>query len=163
MPERPSWDAYFMGIAYAVAARGTCDRKRVGAVLVAPRSRAILSTGYNGAPRGLPHCDEVGHQLVLMGERRSCVRTVHAEANAVAQAAWTGTPLSGATAYVTVLPCPDCAKLLINAGVREVVVDESYDSRSSLGDSKAILESVEAPGLRPLINLRFLGRPEPPK
>lgn len=137
---RPSWDHYFMAIARQVATRATCDRKLVGAVLV--RDRQILSTGYNGSPRNLPHCDEAGHLLVDVGWRQSCFRTVHAEANAVAQAARVGVRVEGATAYVTVTPCPDCAKLLINAGITRVVIGGEYDSKATVFDSVTLL--VEA-------------------
>ena len=103
---RPNWDDYFMDIAFAVAERSTCDRAHVGAVLV--RDRRILTTGYNGAPAGLPHCDEVGH-LIVDGH---CVRALHAEQNAIIQAALHGISIQGATAYVTHQPAS--AKMLIN-------------------------------------------------
>lgn len=116
-----------MEIAATIAKRATCDRKHVGAVIV--RDKMILSTGYNGSPRGLPHCDDVGHDLREMGGRQSCVRTVHAESNAVAQAARSGVSIEGATLYVTACPCLDCAKLVINAGIIRVVYGEFYGSR----------------------------------
>lgn len=121
---RPNWDDYFMEIGKVVASRATCDRKHVGAVVVSP-DHQILSTGYNGSPPGAPHCDDAGHELV----DGHCVRTVHAEANAVAQAARNGVPIQGATIYTTASPCYDCAKLVTNAGIRKVVFDEQYDSR----------------------------------
>jgi dCMP deaminase len=117
---RPSWDEYFLQIAFTVAQRSTCDRAHVGCVLV--RDRRILTTGYNGAPAGLPHCDEVGHLLV----DGHCVRTLHAEQNALIQAALHGVGTEGATAYVTHQPCLTCAKMLINAGVRRVVYAGNY-------------------------------------
>lgn len=117
---RPSWDAYFLDIAFAIATRSTCDRAHVGAVLV--RDRRILCTGYNGAPAGLPHCDDVGH-LIIDGH---CVRTLHAEQNALIQAALHGVSTAGATAYVTHQPCLTCAKMLINAGVKRVVYAGNY-------------------------------------
>ncbi len=119
-PRRPSWDEYFVQIAFTVAQRSTCDRAHVGCVLV--RDRRILTTGYNGAPAGLPHCDDVGH-LLIDGH---CVRTLHAEQNALIQAALHGVGTEGATAYVTHQPCLTCAKMLINAGVRRVVYAGNY-------------------------------------
>lgn len=117
---RPSWDEYFVGIARQAASRATCKRKQVGAVLV--RDRAILSTGYNGSVRGLPHCIDDGCVM----EDGHCVATVHAEANAIAQAAKHGARIDGATCYVTASPCWGCAKLLLNAGVIRVVYGEEY-------------------------------------
>ena len=118
--ERVSWDEYFMNIAKAVATRSTCPRKFVGAVIV--RDKTILSTGYNGSVRGLPHCDEVGHMM----EDDHCVRTIHAEANAVIQAAVHGTRIEGATLYVTASPCWSCFKMVANAGIRKIVFGEFY-------------------------------------
>lgn len=129
-----------MKIAYDVATRGTCDRKNVGAVIVL--NRAILSTGYNGAPRGLPHCDDVGHEMV----DGHCVRTVHAEANAIAQAARNGVAINGADIYTTASPCYDCFKLLINAGIRRVVYGEFYASR--YGASKQVLTLAKKAGIK---------------
>lgn len=120
MTDRKSWDEYFIGIARAVAERATCDRKHVGAVLV--RDRQIVATGYNGSVRGQPHCDDAGH-LMVDGH---CVRTVHAEMNALVQAARTGAAVEGSTLYVTAFPCHLCAKLLANAGVVRVVFAEAY-------------------------------------
>ena len=118
--DRPSWHSYFLQIATAVAARSTCDRARVGCVLV--RDRRILTTGFNGAPAGLPHCDNIGH-LMTDGH---CVRTVHAEANSIVQAALHGVTTVGATAYITHFPCLACAYLLANAGIRQVVFQDAY-------------------------------------
>jgi dCMP deaminase len=120
MSERHDWDHYFMEVAQVVATRATCDRKHVGAVLV--RDRIILSTGYNGSIRGLPHCDEVGHMM----EDGHCVATIHAEANAVIQAARNGGALLGATIYTTASPCWPCFKLVANAGIRRIVYGEFY-------------------------------------
>ena len=117
---RLPWDEYFMSIAQVVASRSTCDRKHVGAVIV--RDRTILSTGYNGSVRGLPHCDEVGHLM----ENGHCVRTVHAEANAVAQAARNGVRIDGSEIYVTASPCWNCFRLLVNSGVRKIYYGEFY-------------------------------------
>ena len=123
---RPSWDDYFMDIAYQVAKRSTCDRARVGAIIV--KDRRILTTGYNGAPAGLPHCDEVGH-LMIAGH---CVRTLHAEQNAIIQAALHGVSVAGGTMYVTHQPCLTCAKMIINAGIRRVVHAGHYADENAL-------------------------------
>ena len=117
---RSSWDQYFMDIAKQVASRATCDRKHVGALLV--RDRTILSTGYNGSIRGLPHCDEVGHMM----ENGHCVATVHAEANAIIQAAKNGVAIDGATIYTTASPCWPCFKLIANSGCVRIVFGEFY-------------------------------------
>jgi dCMP deaminase len=117
---RAGWDEYFMGIAGQVATRSTCDRKRVGAVLV--RDKTILSTGYNGSIRGMAHCDEVGHMM----DGDHCVATIHAEANAIIQAARNGVRVEGATLYVTASPCWNCFKMLANAGIRRIVYSERY-------------------------------------
>lgn len=118
--ERASWDEYFMNIAREVATRSTCDRKFVGAVVV--RDRSILATGYNGSIRGLPHCDEEGHLI----EDNHCVRTVHAEANAIVQAAKNGMRIDGASIYVTASPCWGCFRLIANAGILRIVFGEFY-------------------------------------
>lgn len=123
--QRPSWDDYFINIAFTVAERSTCDRAHVGAVIV--RDRRILTTGYNGAPAGLPHCDDVGH-LMVDGH---CVRTLHAEQNAIIQAALHGVNIAGSTIYVTHQPCLTCAKMIINAGVRHVVYAGNYPDEYS--------------------------------
>ena len=117
---RPTWDSYFINIALAVAERSTCDRAHVGAVLV--RDKRILTTGFNGSPSGLPHCDADGHLLV----DGHCVRTIHAETNAIIQAALHGVSTKGATCYVTHFPCINCAKTLINAGICEIVYVNDY-------------------------------------
>lgn len=118
--KRNSWDQYFMRIAAEVATRATCDRKKVGAVIV--RNRTLLSTGYNGSIRGLPHCDEVGHMI----ENDHCVRTVHAEANAISQSAKNGVNIDNSTIYITASPCWSCFKLVVNSGVRRIVYNEFY-------------------------------------
>lgn len=120
MRKRPSWDEYFMSIALQVAKRSTCDRANVGAIIV--KDRRILTTGYNGSPAGLPHCDEVGH-LMIEGH---CVRTLHAEQNAIIQAAYHGVSVQDSTLYVTHQPCLNCAKMIINAGIRRVVFAGAY-------------------------------------
>ena len=122
---RPSWDDYFIKIAFDVAERSTCDRAHVGAVVV--RDRRILTTGYNGAPAGLAHCDEVGH-LLIDGH---CVRTLHAEQNAIIQAALHGVNTAESTVYVTHQPCLTCAKMIINAGIRRAVYAGNYPDENS--------------------------------
>jgi dCMP deaminase len=118
--ERASWDEYFMNIALQVSTRATCDRKHVGAVIV--RDRSILATGYNGSVRGLEHCDEVGHMM----EDGHCVRTIHAEANAIIQAARNGVRIDGGTIYVTASPCWPCFRMIANAGLIKIVFGEFY-------------------------------------
>ena len=120
MRVRVSWDEYFMNIAREVSTRSTCDRKFVGAVIV--RDKSILATGYNGSIRGLPHCDEEGHLM----EDGHCVRTVHAEANAIVQAARNGVRIEGASIYVTASPCWGCFRLVANAGLARVCFGEFY-------------------------------------
>lgn len=126
---RPSWDDYFLGLVDEVAQRATCDRGRSGCVIV--KDRRIVATGYVGSPAGLAHCDEAGHLFKTVegedGERRKhCVRTIHAEQNAVCQAARFGTPLEGATLYCTMEPCRACAMLIINCGIERVVCAHRY-------------------------------------
>ncbi|MGD8375978.1 MAG: dCMP deaminase family protein [Acidobacteriota bacterium] len=122
---RVDWHRYFMNIARQVATRSTCDRKHVGAVIV--RDRTILSTGYNGSIRGMPHCDDVGHQL----ENNHCVATVHAEANAIIQAAKNGVQVDGGELYTTASPCWNCFKLIANSGIRRIYYGEFYRDRRS--------------------------------
>lgn len=125
---RLSWDEYFMEITRLVSRRSTCLRRQVGAVLV--RDRQILATGYNGPPRGLPHCDQVGClrelQGIPSGERHELCRGLHAEQNAIIQAANHGVAIGGATLYSTTHPCVICTKMIINAGVQRVVYGEGY-------------------------------------
>ena len=117
---RPSWHEYFMRIAKEVATRATCPRRSVGAVIVL--DRRILTTGYNGAPHGLAHCTEVGCKIV----DGHCQRALHAEQNAILQAALNGVSTRGATVYVTCQPCNACAKMIINAGIVRVVFEGDY-------------------------------------
>jgi dCMP deaminase len=117
---RASWDRYFMDIARVVSSRATCERKFVGAVIV--RDKTILSTVYNGSIRGMPHCSEVGHMM----ENGHCVATIHAEANAIIQAAKHGVNIDGATIYVTASPCWSCFKQIANSGLRRIVYGEFY-------------------------------------
>lgn len=132
---RPSWDEYFLNIAHLVATRSTCLRRQVGAVAV--KNKQILATGYNGAPMGVTHCDEVGclrEQLkVPSGERHELCRALHAEQNAFLQAARHGVNLDGATLYVTVQPCSICAKMIINAGIKKVVMEGEYPDKFAVG------------------------------
>ena len=127
-PHRPAWDDYFMEITRLVATRSTCLRRRVGALLV--RDKRILSTGYNGAPRGLRHCLEIGclrERLgIPSGERHELCRALHAEQNAIIQAAFHGIRIQGATLYCTNLPCVICTKMIINAGIREIIYGGGY-------------------------------------
>jgi dCMP deaminase len=125
--ERPSWDDYFMQITFQVAKRSTCPRATVGAVIV--RDKRILTTGYNGAPAGLPHCTEVGCLMV----NGHCVRTLHAEQNAIIQGALHGVDVSGSTIYVTHQPCLICAKMIINAGIQRVVHAGNYLDEIAVG------------------------------
>ncbi len=118
--KRVSWETYFMNIATEVATRSTCDRKHVGAVIV--RNKNILSTGYNGSIKGLPHCDEAGHEMV----EGHCVRTTHAEANAIVQAAKNGVKIDGAEIFVTASPCYNCFKLIANSGIKVIFYHEFY-------------------------------------
>ncbi len=126
---RPSWDAYFMEVANAIAKRATCDRGRSGCVIA--REKQILVTGYVGSPTGFPHCDDVGHlfKKVLHEDgtvTQHCVRTVHAEQNAICQAARLGVALEGATLYCRMTPCRVCAMLIINCGITRVVCERRY-------------------------------------
>ena len=125
---RPGWDEYFISLARLVARRSTCLRRSVGTVLV--KDRRILSTGYNGAPSGLRHCREVGclreAQKVPSGERAEICRGLHAEQNAIIQAAYHGVSIAGSTLYCTNLPCSICVKMLINAGIAEIVFEDGY-------------------------------------
>ena len=129
---RVSWKDYFMNIAREVATRSTCDRKHVGAVIV--REKTILSTGYNGSIKGLPHCNEIGCEMV----DGHCVRTTHAEANAIVQAAKNGIQINQSEIYVTASPCYDCFKLIANAGIKVIYYDEFYRDKRIIEKSKEI-------------------------
>ncbi|NLF40668.1 deaminase [bacterium] len=120
MHKRADWNTYFMNIARAVATRSTCPRKYVGAVIV--KDKNILSTGYNGSVRGMPHCTDIGCDL----ENDHCVATVHAEANAIIQAARNGVGINGADIYVTASPCWNCFKLIANSGIKRIFYGEFY-------------------------------------
>jgi dCMP deaminase len=126
---RPSWSEYFMTITNMVAKRSTCLRRHVGAILV--KDKRILATGYNGAPAGVRHCEETGclrrDSGVPSGQRHELCRGLHAEQNAIIQAAYHGVSISGSTLYCTNKPCIICSKMLINAGIKEIVYGEGYD------------------------------------
>lgn len=128
METRPSYDEYFMEMAYVVAKRSTCIRRKVGAILV--KEKHILSTGYNGAPKGLKHCSETGclreDQNIPSGERHELCRGLHAEQNAIIQAAVFGVSIKGSVLYCTSTPCVVCVKMLINAGVTEIIYAGDY-------------------------------------
>ena len=126
--DRPSNDEYFMEMAQLVSSRSTCLRRKVGAVIV--KEKGVLSTGYNGSPKGTKHCEELGCIRVKLnvpsGTRHELCRGVHAEQNAVTQAAYFGVSVDGATIYTTTYPCSMCAKILINAGIKEIIYSEGY-------------------------------------
>ncbi len=126
--ERPTWDEYFLELVRTVGLRGTCDRGRSGCVIV--KDNHILSTGYVGSPSGAQHCDDVGHDIHTVVnnsvESKHCVRTSHAEQNAIANAAKIGVALRGATIYCNMTPCYSCAYSIINAGVKRVVCNKDY-------------------------------------
>jgi dCMP deaminase len=144
---RVDWNTYFMNIARQAATRSTCDRKHVGAVIV--RDRTILSTGYNGSIRGMPHCDDVGHLM----ENDHCVATIHAEANAIIQAAKNGVGIEGSELYTTASPCWSCFKLIVNAGIRKIYYGEFYRDVRSVEVAKQL--GIE------LIDLREAGATTP--
>lgn len=136
--KRKNWDRYFMDIARLVGTRATCDRKHVGAVIV--RDNNTLSTGYNGAPRGMAHCDDVGHMM----ENDHCVRTVHAEANAIVQAAKNGVRVEKGTIYTTSSPCWPCFQLIVNCGIIRIVFGELYrDERITTFSKEAGIELID--------------------
>ncbi|MEG1929624.1 MAG: cytidine/deoxycytidylate deaminase family protein [Anaerovorax sp.] len=133
--ERPSWDEYFMEIALLTAKRSTCMRRHVGAVIV--KENRIMSTGYNGAPMGIKHCEERGGCLreqlnIPSGERHELCMALHAEQNAIIQAAHLGQSVAGGTIYVTHQPCVICAKMIINAGIKRIVVKEGYPDKLAI-------------------------------
>ena len=145
--DRPSWDEYFMEAAELTAKRSTCIRRNVGAVIV--RDKHIIATGYNGAPRGIAHCEERGGCLRLKlnvpsGERHELCMALHAEQNAIIQAATSGQSVEGATIYVTHQPCVICAKMIINAGIKRIVVREGYPDQLAV-------EILEEAGIRSVL------------
>ena len=144
-PARPSWDQYFMDITRLVATRTTCLRRQVGAILV--KDRNILATGYNGVPSGITHCETAGciraKLNVPSGERHELCRGLHAEQNAIIQAARHGTNIDGATLYCTTMPCIICTKMIINAGIRKICYAEGYSddlARAMLQESAIEVE-----------------------
>ena len=132
--QRPSWDEYFLEMASLVSKRSTCLRRSVGAVLV--REKRILATGYNGAPSGLKHCIEIGCMRqklkIPSGERHELCRALHAEQNALIQASLHGISVKGAVLYATNQPCVICAKMLINAGIKEIVIAQGYPDKLAM-------------------------------
>ncbi len=142
---RPDWDEYFIDIMHAVSKRATCDRGKSGALIV--RDKRILTTGYVGAPAGLPHCDEVGHLFKTVYDKdgnpkHHCVRTTHAEQNALIQAAREGVSVLGSTIYCTMTPCLDCTKMSINAGIVRIVAEWHYHAEK---DSLEMLAQAKIP------------------
>ena len=142
---RPSWDEYFIEITRQVATRSTCLRRHVGAIIV--RDRRILATGYNGAPSGLAHCDQTGclreNLGIPSGQRQEICRGLHAEQNAIIQAALHGVPIAGSTIYVTTQPCITCAKMIINSGIVRVICENRYPddfSEGMLREAEVVLE-----------------------
>ena len=142
MSKRPNWDEYFLKLAMLASERSTCPRMHCGTVLV--KNKNVIATGYNGSIPGDEHCDDVG----CLMEENHCVRTVHAEMNAVLQAARRGHPVEGATAYVTNMPCTTCAKALIAAGIKRVVVFSDYHDTMATGfftKAKVIIDRIDMP------------------
>lgn len=142
--KRPSWDEYFVEVMDATSKRSTCDRGRSGCVIV--RDNVILSTGYVGSPKGSPHCDDVGHLMKTVQNEdgtssRHCMRTAHAEANAICMAARNGVSINGATLYCRMVPCRNCAMLIANSGIVKVVAQMSYHG-SSNAESREILKNA---------------------
>lgn len=140
--DRPSWDEYFLKVADIVSDRATCDRGEAGCVIA--KDKQILTTGYVGAPTGLPHCSEVGHQMKEVthedgSSSKHCVRTTHAEQNAIAQAAKMGISIQGATLYCKMTPCYTCAKMIINTGIERVVCMKDYHASE---DTKRIFDEA---------------------
>lgn len=130
--ERVSWEVYFMNIAKEVGTRSTCNRKHVGAVIV--RGKTILATGYNGSIRGLAHCDEAGHEM----DNTHCVRTIHAEANAIVQSARHGVRIEDSEIYITASPCYDCFKMIANVGIRKMYFGEFYRDERIMEHAKEL-------------------------
>jgi dCMP deaminase len=129
MSDRLSWDKYFMGIAKMVAERATCNRAKIGAVIV--KNRNIVATGYNGSPAGHPHCTDVGCLIYVSRnpdgeEEENCFRTIHAEINAITQAAKNGASIDGADIYITASPCYHCLKTLLNTGIHRIYYEKPY-------------------------------------
>ena len=149
--ERPTWDEYFMQIAEIVKTRSTCLRRQVGALIV--KDNRIITTGYNGAPEGIKHCSDLGSCLrselkIPSGERHELCRALHAEQNAIIQAAKIGVSTQGATMYVTLQPCVICAKMAINAGIKKIVYKGDYPDELSLNMlNEAKVELIKVGGI----------------
>jgi dCMP deaminase len=148
---RPAWETYFMDITELVARRSTCTRRSVGAIIV--KNKRILSTGYNGAPSGIRHCLDVGclreELKVASGQRHELCRGIHAEQNAIIQAALHGVSIKGATLYCTNLPCSICAKMIINAGIKKIIYRSGYADQMSaemLNEAGIDVSKLEASG-----------------
>lgn len=147
--DRPTWDEYFMQMAELTAQRSTCLRRHVGAIIV--RNKHAMATGYNGAPKGLKHCAELGGCLreklhVPSGERHELCRALHAEQNAIIQAAALGESIDGGTIYITHHPCSICAKMIVNAGIKRIVIREGYPdelAKEILGEAGIDVERLE--------------------
>ncbi len=140
--ERPSWDEYFLGMINYIGSRATCDRGKSGCVIV--KDKRVISTGYVGSPPGLPHCDDAGHEMHLVvnedgTKSEHCIRTIHAEQNAIAQAARFGAVLQGSTIYCKMVLCYTCAKLVIATGIERVVAQNDYHASKR---SKEILKKA---------------------
>jgi dCMP deaminase len=134
---RQTWDEYFLAIMKAVGGRGTCDRGRSGCVIV--KNKRLISSGYVGSPAGCKHCDEVGHEMHTVTREdgtvsRHCIRTSHAEENAIVQAAKVGVSTDGATLYCQMAPCYTCAKMIINAGIKKVIAFNDYHASVRTGE-----------------------------
>ena len=145
---RPSWDAYFMDITFLVAKRSTCLRRSVGSLVI--KDKRILSTGYNGAPTGIRHCNETGclrqKMKVVSGEKHELCRGIHAEQNAIIQAAYHGVSIKGATLFCTNLPCSICAKMIINAGIIKICYHSGYAdamSEEMLGEAGVDIKKID--------------------
>lgn len=145
---RPSWPEYFMSITQLVAKRSTCKRRHVGAILV--KEKRVLATGYNGAPAGLKHCEEIGclreDSSIPSGERHELCRGLHAEQNVIIQAAYHGIPINGSILYCTNKPCVICTKMIINAGIVGIYYEDGYDD--SLADQMLKEAGLESKRLR---------------
>lgn len=142
---RPTWDEYFLEISRVVGTRSTCDRGRLGCVIV--KNKQILVTGYAGAAAGLPHCDDVGHQMKTIihengKQTQHCVRTAHAEQNAIVQAARVGVSIEGATLYCGMTPCATCAKMIINSGIARVICAKRYHAGE---ESERLFQTIGVP------------------
>lgn len=160
MTNRPTYDEYFMSMAFLAATRSTCTRRKVGAVLV--KNKHVLATGYNGPPKGLKHCKETGclreEKRVPSGERHEICRGLHAEQNAIIQAAVFGVSIDNSVIYITNTPCVVCAKMLINAGVKEIIYDGEYPdhlARQMIEESHIKLRLFEGMIINPKNNIKF--------